>query len=72
MAKVMRPEDYASGVFFAIRANIRKRILEEIEKDLTDAVEEAVKDLNIVVNSYDDYARMMNVVEVVLRDERKR
>lgn len=44
MAKVMRPEDYAGGVFFAIRANIRKRILEEIEKDLTDAVEEGGAD----------------------------
>jgi hypothetical protein len=35
----MRPEDYSTALFHAIREKIRARILEEIEADLSAAVE---------------------------------
>lgn len=65
-----KPDEYALMLFAAIRQNIRKRILEEIEDDLSVAVEQAVKDLQVVVKSYRDFEHMSQTVNVVLHDKR--
>ena len=65
-----KADEYATMLFEAIRQNIRKRILEEIEGDLSAAVEQAVKDLQVVVRTYSDYVNMSQTVNVVLHDKR--
>jgi uncharacterized protein YqfA (UPF0365 family) len=66
----MRPEDYANILLGSLREKIRARILEEIEADLSAAVEQAVQELNIVVKSWYDYQQMQATVQVVLADAR--
>ena len=61
-----KADEYATMLFEAIRQNIRKRILEEIEGDLSAAVEQAAKDLQVVVRTYSDYVNMSQTVNVVL------
>ena len=70
MTTVMRPEDYANILLNSLREKIRARILEEIEADLSAAVEQAIQELNIVVKSWYDYQQMEATVNVVLHDER--
>ncbi len=70
MTTVMRPEDYANILLGSLREKIRARILEEIEADLSAAVEQAVQELNIVVKSWYDYQQMQATVQVVLADAR--
>tara|TARA_R110000868_G_scaffold263967_6_gene522554 strand:+ start:56 stop:340 length:285 start_codon:yes stop_codon:yes gene_type:complete len=70
VAEPPKPDEYAVALFGVIRQNIRKRILEEIEKDLSEAVEQAVKDLQVVVKSYGDFERMSQTVNIVLHDKR--
>ena len=65
-----KADEYATMLFEAIRQNIRKRILEEIEGDLSTAVEQAVKDLQVVIRTYSDYVNMSQTVNVVLHDRR--
>jgi len=70
MTTVMRPEDYANILLGSLREKIRARILEEIEADLSAAVEQAIQDLNIAVKSWYDYQQMQTTVQVVLPDAR--
>ncbi len=72
MTTVMRPEDYANILLGSLREKIRARILEEIEADLSEAVEQAIQELNIVVKSWYDYQQMQATVQVVLHDAREK
>ncbi len=60
----------ANGILNNIKAKLRERILEEIKPDLDEAVEAALRDTQIVLNSMYDTQRMNTLIEVVLTDRR--
>jgi hypothetical protein len=60
----------ANGILDNIKAKLRERILEEIKPDLDEAVEAALRDTKIVLNSMYDIERMGTLIEVVLTDRR--
>lgn len=60
----------ANAILDNIKAKLRERILEEIKPDLDEAVEAALRDTKIVLNSMYDIERMGTLIEVVLTDRR--
>ncbi len=60
----------ANGILDNIKVKLRERILEEIKPDLDEAVEAALRDTKIVLNSMYDIERMGTLIEVVLTDRR--
>jgi len=60
-----------SGLISKIRSELRKIILERIEPDIQEAINTSLDSLKMGIYSYQDYASMRTIVNVIIDGKKK-